>query len=177
MDKSESIKEIAGALCKAQGDMQGAKKDSSNPFFKSSYADLSSVVEALKIPFSDNGLSYTQAPIYENNMVGVETLLMHVSGEYISSVLMLPVDKQTAQAVGSALTYARRYALQAMAGIPSEDDDGNAASEQVPKPVKTEYPIDSNARGWVAAAKQDITILDRITDVTYREFIRKEALK
>ena len=132
MHKSESIKELAGALSKAQAQMSGAAKDSKNPFFKSSYADLSSVVSAIKDAFSANGLSYSQFPIMEDGKVGVETILMHESGEWISNSLLLPMVKQDPQAAGSAITYARRYALQAIAGIPSEDDDGNATVQTKP---------------------------------------------
>lgn len=132
MQKSESIKELATALNKAQAEMSGAKKGANNPFFKSKYADLNAVVDAVRIPFSENGLSYSQFPIMEDNKVGVETILMHESGEWMSSILTLPMTKQDPQAAGSAITYARRYALQAIAGIPAEDDDGNAASQSKP---------------------------------------------
>ena len=127
MQKSESIKEIASAMNKAQSEMSGAKKGAVNPFFKSKYADMNAVVDAIRIPFSNNGLSYSQFPLFEEGRVGVETILMHESGEWSSSVLMLPMVKQDPQAAGSAITYARRYSLQSMAGIPSEDDDGQSA--------------------------------------------------
>jgi len=129
MNKSESIKNLAAALCKAQSVMGGASKDKENPFFKKNYADLGSVVAVIKGPFADNGLSYSQFPISEGDKVGVETILMHSSGEWLSNVLLLPMVKPDPQKAGSAITYARRYALQAIAGIPSEDDDGNAASQ------------------------------------------------
>lgn len=128
MERSDSIKNLAIALNKAQADMSGAKKGANNPFFKSKYADLNAVVDAVRIPFAENGLSYSQFPIMEENRVGVETILMHESGEFIASVLMLPMGKLDAQAAGSAITYARRYSLQSIAGIPAEDDDGNAAT-------------------------------------------------
>ena len=86
MQKSESIKELATALNKAQAEMSGAKKGANNPFFKSKYADLNAVVDAVRIPFSENGLSYSQFPIMEDNKVGVETILMHESGEWMSSI-------------------------------------------------------------------------------------------
>ena len=127
MQKSESIKEIASAMNKAQSEMSGAKKGAVNPFFKSKYADMNAVVDAIRIPFSENGLSYSQFPLFEEGRVGVETILMHESGEWISSILMLPMVKQDPQAAGSAITYARRYSLQSIAGIPSEDDDGQSA--------------------------------------------------
>ena len=132
MNKSESIKELATALNKAQAEMSGAKKKGVNPFFKSKYADLNSVVDAVRIPFAENGLSYSQFPLFESGCVGVETILMHSSGEWISSVLMLPMVKQDPQAAGSAISYARRYSLQSVAGIPSEDDDGNATKATKP---------------------------------------------
>lgn len=129
MEKSESIKEIATALNKAQNEMGGAVKDAKNPFFKSKYADLGSVVKAIKEPFANNGLSYSQFPVYLEGLVGVETILMHISGEWMSNTLLLPITKKDPQAAGSAITYARRYALQSVAGVPAEDDDGNTASK------------------------------------------------
>ena len=129
MNRSESIKELATALNKAQSEMSGAKKKEINPFFGKKYADMNSVVDAVRIPFCDNGLSYSQFPLFNDKCVGVETILMHESGEWISSILMLPMVKQDPQAAGSAITYARRYSLQSIAGIPSEDDDGNQATK------------------------------------------------
>jgi hypothetical protein len=133
MNKSESIKELATALNKAQAEMSGAKKKAVNPHYNKAYSNMNDVVDAVRIPFCDNGLSYSQFPLFENGCVGVETILMHESGEWISSVLMLPMVKQDPQAAGSAITYARRYSLQSIAGIPSEDDDGNS-TRQVTKP-------------------------------------------
>jgi hypothetical protein len=127
MKSSDSIKELSNALCNAQSNMGGAVKDSSNPFFKSSYADLTSVIKAIKQPFTDNGLSYTQFPVSTENGVGVVTRLMHISGEWLEQEYVLPIVKQDPQASGSAITYARRYALQSIAGIPTADDDAESA--------------------------------------------------
>lgn len=125
--KSDSINELAAALSKAQGQLAGAVKDSANPFFKSRYADLSSVVEALRQPFADNGLSYIQTTESHPDEVRVETILMHSSGQWISTgSLNVPVSKHDAQGYGSALTYARRYSL-CLLGVAPIDDDGNAA--------------------------------------------------
>tara|TARA_R110000868_G_scaffold6538_1_gene36868 strand:+ start:2655 stop:3329 length:675 start_codon:yes stop_codon:yes gene_type:complete len=138
MNKSESIAGLAAALAKAQGQMKGAIKDSANPFFKSKYADLASVVEAIRASFSANGLSYIQTvEPSEKDEVRVETTLLHASGEWIScGILSLPVSKADSQGYGSALTYARRYSLSAAAGVSTElDDDGNAASLAKPKPT------------------------------------------
>jgi len=127
MKSSELINELAKALCNAQGQMGGAVKDSSNPFFKSTYADIKSVIKAIKQPFSDNGLSYTQFPISNEHGVGVSTRLMHVSGQYLEMEYTLPTVKKDPQSSGSAITYARRNALQSIAGIPVADDDAEAA--------------------------------------------------
>ena len=130
MNKSDSIKNIAVAMNKAQSEMSGASKAKNNPFFKSKYADLSEVIKAVKEPFANNGLSYVQFPIEDNGRVGVETILMHSSGEWLSNSFTVQLTKQDAQGAGSAITYCRRYGLQAVAGIPSEDDDGNHASNK-----------------------------------------------
>lgn len=129
MNKSEQVDKLAAALCKAQAEMGGAVKDAKNPFFKSSYADLTSVIKAIKEPFANNGLSYSQFPVTSEGGggVGVVTVLLHSSGQWIESEFYLPLAKKDPQGGGSAITYARRYALQAMAGIPTADDDAEAA--------------------------------------------------
>jgi len=141
MEMSEQIDALSKALSKAQGEMGGAVKDANNPFFKSSYADLGSVIKAIKEAFTPNGLSYTQIPVRDEAGAGVETILMHESGQWIKSSYTLPLAKFDVQSAGSCLTYARRYALQAIAGIPAVDDDGNQATaaapaEPPPKPAR-----------------------------------------
>lgn len=133
MNHSEQINELGSALAKAQGQIEGAKKDSENPFFKSKYADLASVWEACRKQLSDNGLSITQCPEESDNGIAVETMIIHSSGQWIKSRYTMPVSKLDAQAVGSAITYARRYALAAIVGIAPEDDDGNAAAKAKPE--------------------------------------------
>ena len=132
MNKSETIKELAIALNKAQAEMSGAKKSAANPFFKSKYANLEEVIACVKEPFADNGLSFMQFPITEDDRAGVETIVMHESGEWISGSFMLKPTKLDPQGQGSSFSYAKRYALQSILGIPSEDDDGNAASAKKP---------------------------------------------
>ena len=135
MNKSDNINELATALAKAQGAMRFAIKDANNPFFKSKYADLSSVVEAIRDALANNGLSYMQhlAPS-EKHEVCVETIILHASGQWIScGTLTVPVSKHDAQGFGSALTYARRYSLSAAVGVVADDDDGNAAAQAAPK--------------------------------------------
>lgn len=135
MNQSESIVKLSAAFAKAQSEMSGAVKDSANPFYKSKYADLVSVIKAIKEPFANNGLSYTQFPITGDNGIGVTTRLIHESGEWLESTFTLPMTKLDPQAAGSAITYARRYALQAMAGIPAVDDDAEIAMGRTQKPV------------------------------------------
>ncbi len=166
MNKSDSIKSLAGAMCKAQAEMGGAHKGANNPFFKSKYADLGAVVQAVKEPFANNGLSYVQFPINDGDKIGVETILMHDSGEWLMNSFTVKATKQDAQGAASCITYCRRYALQSVAGIPSEDDDGNGASKSTPK-------IDAIARGWIEAGRADIGNLEQITDVSYRNFIKE----
>lgn len=127
MKTSENIEELSAALCNAQCEMGGAVTDSQNPFFKSKYANLASVIKAIKEPFSRHGLAYTQFPISGIDGVGVVTRLMHRSGQFIEQDYFLPLSKRDPQAAGSAITYARRYALQSIAGIPTADDDAEAA--------------------------------------------------
>lgn len=125
MNKSQSITELAKALCMAQAEMGGAVKASDNPFFKSSYADLASVIKVVKPAFFKHGLSFVQLPVTSEGGkgVGVSTMLMHNSGEWLESEYLLPMDKVTPQGAGSAITYARRYALSSLCGIPQVDSD------------------------------------------------------
>jgi hypothetical protein len=128
MQTSESIKDLAAALAKAQGEITGALKDSANPFFKSKYADLASCWDACRLPLSKNGLSVVQGmQVAEGNLYLI-TRLLHSTGEWISSQTPVTPKDDTPQGMGSALTYARRYALTAMVGVAQVDDDANAAS-------------------------------------------------
>lgn len=131
------MKQLAAALAKAQGAIEGAKKDKKNDHFRSKYADLASVWEACRKPLTDNGLSVIQLPCEAPaGSVGLETILLHESGEFLSKTFFMPVkDAGNPQAVGSAITYARRYALAAFVSVCPDDDDGNAAAAGSPGPV------------------------------------------
>lgn len=133
MNKSENINELAAALHKCQGIMGGVVKNSSNPFFKSNYADLTAVLKAAKPVWHDNGITVIQHPCSGDRGVGVTTLVMHSSGQWIEHEYVLPIVKADPQAAGSAITYARRYALQALALMPALDDDAefSMARDQV----------------------------------------------
>jgi hypothetical protein len=125
---SEQINEIAAAIAKAQGQIKGASKDANNPFFKSKYADLASVWDACRGALSANGLAVIQSPSADGMRVLVDTLLTHSSGQWIAGTVSVTAKEDTPQAIGSAITYLRRYALQSFVGVAPEDDDGNLAS-------------------------------------------------
>jgi len=131
-EQSQEIGELAAALALAQGEITGALKDSANPFFKSKYADLASVWDACRASLSKNGLAVIQvASTGDSGAAVVTTTLAHKSGQWMrGSIALLPV-KSDPQGMGSAYTYARRYALAAMVGVAQIDDDANAASGKV----------------------------------------------
>lgn len=139
--RSDDITELAAALSVAQGAIENAVKDSANPFFKSSYADLASVWDAIRCPISANGLSIMQLPSADGPKVTITTILAHRSGQWISSDLTVTAKEDTPQAVGSAITYARRYALQSVAGVAPEDDDGNGATGRGHQPQQRKAPV------------------------------------
>ena len=126
--KSDNIEKLADALSKAQSEMKGAQKKSTNPFFKSSYADLHTCIEASFPYLTKHGLSVIQGnDVDERGSFYVTTMLLHSSGQWIKSKLKMPVSKPDAQGVGATITYARRFALCAMVGISQYDDDGETA--------------------------------------------------
>lgn len=148
LEYSTELNEIAAALSKAQGEMEGAKKDAANPFFKSKYADLASVWDACREPLAKNSLAVTQGVSAEGNRVTVTTMLMHSSGQWVKSTLTAHAADDKPQSIGSCTTYNRRYGLSAIVGIAPEDDDGNAASgttepkkqQKRPEQAKHELP-------------------------------------
>ena len=147
METSENINELSAALAKAQGTLNGSRKDSINPFFKTKYSNLSSVWDACRLPLSENGLSVIQAntvdPDHPDYCV-LETQLMHSSGQWIRSRLMMKPVKSDPQSIGSCISYLRRYSLASMVGVTpeAEDDDGNAASGNHDKSIDNQKAID-----------------------------------
>ena len=128
------MKNIATALVKAQKQFQPALKTSTNPHFRSRYADLSACVEAVIDALNANGIYLLQKNYDCADGVMVETVFVHESGEMLEcGIVHFPAVKKDPQGYASALTYARRYSLMASCGIAPEDDDGNAASKPVPK--------------------------------------------
>ena len=146
---------LAQAMAAAFAEIEGATKSANNPHFKTKYADLTSVIEAIKPALVANGLFFTQNPRPHEKGVEIETILHHAGGETFSlGSLFVPADKNNAQGFGSALTYARRYALVTAFGVPVEDDDGNAASAPAPRQQATPSPINEEQWAEVTALMQ-----------------------
>lgn len=132
LQRSESIENLAKALASFQSKVPTIKKDADNPFFKSKYASLENIISTIRKKLSGCDLSIAQFP---NGKNGLTTILMHKSGEYLQSTVEFTAKDTSPQAVGSAITYMRRYALSAVLGLATdEDDDGNAASATQKKP-------------------------------------------
>ena len=128
MEKSESIKNLAIALNEFQGAVETIKKTETNPFFKSKYASLADILNVIREPLTLNGLSFVQFP---KGKYGLETMLLHTSGEWLSESFEMEPTKKDPQGAGSVITYQRRYALGAILGLNIDvDDDGNKASEE-----------------------------------------------
>ena len=171
------MKNIATALVKAQKAFGPALKSSTNPHFKSRYADLAACVEAVIDALNNNGIALIQQSHECADGVIIETLFVHESGETLSGgKLHVPATKQDAQGYGSAMTYARRYSLQAACGIAPEDDDGNNAS----RPVKAKS---SRTQAEIEALITAATSSDRLTATwktlaaDEREMVRDFAAK
>jgi hypothetical protein len=147
------MKNLATALVKAQKAFGPALKTSTNPHFKSRYADLAACVEAVIDALNDNGIALIQKNYDCTNGVMIETMFVHESGEMLEcGILHVPANKQDAQGYGSALTYARRYSLMAACGIAPEDDDGNTA---VRKPTIDENALADHLAAIEASTDQD----------------------
>lgn len=191
MQRSESITEIAKALSAFQGEIKNPANTAYNPFFRSKYAPLPDILNLVRPNMAKHGLSIIQQPSGGGENISVTTILLHNSGEYIElDPLVLRVDKVTAQGIGSAITYGRRYALAALLGISSEDDDdGNIASgkndndgtsqprvEKKPVP-KTSPPVPKELdKGKV----QRLAILRKqkgITDEKHKEFLKNAGVE
>lgn len=138
MNKSESVKNIAAALCKAQAELKNPSLDSVNPHFKSKFASLANIRNTITAVFTKHGLSMLQNVTSSDKAVGCSTMLLHESGEWMESdTIWVPVEKVNAQGFGSATTYARRYSESAFSNtVGDDDDDGNAASAPAGKPAE-----------------------------------------
>lgn len=154
MIRSESIAKIAAALVKAQKNMGAAAKDSKNPYFKSSYADLSAVIDAAVPVLNAEGIAVLQNPTVVHTATGaksvLETMLLHESGEFLGSQIEIVTAKDNdPQAYGSAVSYARRYGLQSTITLKAEDDDGESAMKRttLTKPVEVKTASEAATSG------------------------------
>lgn len=148
MQKSDSIQNLAKALCAAQGEMKPAAFNATNPFLKNKYADLGAIIETAQPVLRKYGLSYCQPVSGNGEAITLTTLLMHESGEWIEETVSLPLNeekgKSQAQAAGSVITYLRRYSLASMLGVyADEDTDGN---EPERKPAQAQRPAPVNGK-------------------------------
>jgi len=157
LNMSPTIGKLAEALAKTQSIMLNSQKDGNNPFFKSTYSTLSSVWDACRKPLSDNGLSVVQVADFiadKPDMVCIETILCHSSGEWIKGRLAVRPVKSDPQSVGSCITYLRRYSLQSIVGIAPEDDDGNEASQPAKPSQTTQKPSQTTQKPSPAASSK-----------------------
>lgn len=185
MRKSESIKNLAVALSKFQNEVKNPKNTADNPFYDSKYAPLQDVLNEVRPLLSKHGLSVIQSPSGDGQSVSITTLLLHESGEWIEfDPLVLKAQKITPQGAGSAITYGRRYALSAILGISSEDDDDGNSLEKpqqdsgqkkqlTEKQVKRLYAI-ANSAGFSTADVKKVLMKDynktQAADLTKEEY-------
>ena len=131
MKTSESIVEFAKAMLKAQEIITFAAKDALNPFHKSTYANIVSIIDAIKPALNSNGIMFIQSPTTSDvGVLAITTRLMHISGEWIEDTMTMPLKVNDPQGYGSAVTYARRYSLAAITGLYQDDDDANSVSPE-----------------------------------------------
>ena len=134
--RSASIAKLAEALAKASSEFEEISKDTTNPFYKSKYADLAALIKATRPYLAKNGLIVTQFPLMNGTRAGATTMIAHSSGEWMEGDLTLPIAKADAQGAGSAITYSKRYSYQGVLNVAGDDDDdGNAASGKKPKDI------------------------------------------
>jgi len=178
MKMSETITELAGALAKAQGQIDDAAKGSENPYYKSRYADLASVRGVIREPLANNDLAIIQAPRVVTGGAEVETMLVHKSGEFISETLYMPAGKNDPHGYASAITYARRIGIMSLLALAAYDDDGNTAVDSVKgapekkKPSADVMVAANNAAKegtpaltawWRSLSKEDRALIDNET--------------
>lgn len=153
------MKQIATALLKAQSEMSNPKKGATNPFFKSKYADLNAIREAVIPTLNENGISVLQPIVHVDGHNFVKTILLHESGELMESLTEIIYNKQNdAQAQGSGISYARRYALQSFVCVGADDDDGQKAVQQKPNATKEVMQKAKTANATIEQVKQKYSV-------------------
>lgn len=166
---SDSCAELFKALATAQGQMGRAYKTANNPAFRTKYSDLASILEAVLPSYNAAGIAISQHPVLDGDLVHCTTMLLHESGQWMRSVCTMPVGgKKDAHAVGSAISYVRRYTLASICGVIQADDDGNAATQQqqheAPRPKFAPAPAPAPARTDSLTRAELIAALDGVID-------------
>lgn len=164
MQMSESIKNIAAALVKAQSEMGAVVKGADNPYYKSKYADINDVIKTVKEVLNNNGIAFLQ-PLKVKEVANekvniVETMLLHTSGEYLVGEIEVIVKDKDPQKLGMSVTYSRRFGLQSMVGLPAEDDDGNTASgvyEKKDNKTPSKFAKSTKSKETATESKQEDT--------------------
>lgn len=167
MERSDSVAKVAAALVGAQGELENVAKDAENPHFRNRYASLPAILDAVRPVLAKHGLAVIQFPTNtDDGRVGVETTIMHASGEYLTHDFSVRLTKDDAQGAGSALTYCRRYSLAAVLAISQDDDDGEVASlpprrdaadrAAVSRPAATSAKISEAQRNLLFAIAGDL---------------------
>ena len=153
-NQSETLGALAGSLSAFQAACEAAPKNATNPHLKNKYADQASIWDAIRGPLGQNGLAVIQLPTPgEKGELRLVTKLVHKSGEWVSSEIVMPLQKSDPQGYGSALTYARRYALAAILGVTQDDDDADAATR--PSAPRQSEPAPAQAAPKAAVANAD----------------------
>lgn len=160
-ESSDEICEIAVSLALTQSEIEDAKKERENPAFRNRYATIGGVWDAIREPLTKHGLSLLQFPAVEDSRLLLTTLLLHKSGQFFRSTLSLPITKSDAQGVGSAITYARRYAMMAIVGVCPDDDDANAAVGYSAKPEPARSPQPAPVKATVEATETNLKPLQK----------------
>ena len=177
MNKSEQLGELFTALSKFQGELENATKNAVNPGVKNKYADLAECINTAKPVLAANGLAVVQLIGTQDGKQTLSTVMTHSSGQFISSefvmadaVLMGGAGKNPVQALGSTITYQRRYAFAAITGMAQEDDDGNANTRNN-KQANNARPTNAD-KSWIDAIKNGVATLEEINDINYKNKIQ-----
>lgn len=175
MNKSESIQNLSSALSKAQAEYPAVKFDSTNPFLKNKYASLGAVIAGARPVNAKHGLSVSQLTFGEDGVAGVETVLMHTSGEWISSSISMPIGeekgKSSAQVAGSIVTYLRRYSLASILGIYSDEDGDGHNQVQTPR-EKRAIEREREEQADVTPIQGDPMTIERAMKITNSEGVK-----
>lgn len=174
LHSSSPTDKIAAAICKMQSQLHGAKKSSENPYFNSKYADLESVWEACRKPLTDNGLSVLQFVGGTAEEPALLTMLLHESGQSFESSMSMKPDKKGPQAVGSCITYMRRYMLAAITGVYQMDDDAESATTH-PKGKAINYNIQDDIPMGTTGAPKDYITEDEVSIL--KEYLKENKIR